>query len=253
MHHRAPIYVAVILAIIACVPSRGAAQQNPGWDIESELSGSIFFGNTRQTLVTTRATVGHADSSYLLSSTARFTYGEATNDEEATFVSRRSWSGSMNLDYMPYDLLSPFVLTTVESSLEARIDLRMSGGAGAKLSLVRQETRKLDFSLAVLGERTFLPTPLGDTTQTLLRWSARLRFARELGERIRLSHETSYMPVVDDAGSFTMKSSTSLAYRLASFASLNLSFLDNFDSEAERRGARSNNDGQFVVGIVANF
>ena len=65
----------------------------------------------------------------------RFTYGAATDDGER-YVSQRSWMGSLNLDLWPHAGQSPFLLGTLESSLERRIDLRASGGFGHKLTFV---------------------------------------------------------------------------------------------------------------------
>jgi hypothetical protein len=74
-----------------------------------------------------------------------------------------------------------------------------------------------------------------------------------MNDRVRVSHETFYRPVADDFDRFTLSSNTSVAIRLAQFAHLNFSFLDSYDSEARSRGARSNNDGQLVVGIITSF
>ena len=228
--------------------------QEVGWSIENELSGSLFFGNTRQALFTTRSSVARADSSYELKGQARFTYGESSDPEtNETFVSKRSWLGTLNYDHRPFARYSTFLISTLETSLEKRIDFRYDVGIGEKLTFVRTATSRADISLAVLGERTYLPPTVVDETETLVRWSARARYQRQMNDRVRVSHETFYRPVINELDRFTLRSTTSIAIQLASFANLNLSFLDNYDSEAEDRGARTNNDGQLVVGLLTSF
>lgn len=228
--------------------------QDVGWSIENELSGSLFFGNTRQTLLTTRSSVARADSAYELKGQVRFTYGESSDPEtNETFVSKRSWLGTLNYDHRPFARYSTFLISTLETSLEKRIDFRYDFGFGEKLTFVRTETTRADISLAVLGERTYLPPSVVDETETLLRWSARARYQRQMNDRVRVSHETFYRPVVNELDRFTLRSTTSIAIQLASFANLNVSFLDNYDSEARSRGARANNDGQLVIGLLTSF
>ncbi|HSJ65351.1 MAG TPA: DUF481 domain-containing protein [Gemmatimonadaceae bacterium] len=245
--------LARLTAIVVALAPLPAAAQDLGWSIENELSGSLFFGNTRQTLFTGRTAVARADSAYELKGSVRFTYGESSNEDDGAYVSKRSWLGSLNYDHRPLARWSTFLISTLETSLEKRIDFRYDFGFGEKLTFVRTATTRADISVAILGERTYLPQPVLDATENLLRWSGRARYQRQMNDRVRVSHETAYRPVVDDFGRFTLRSTTSVAIQLASFANLNVSFLDNYDSEARRRGARSNNDGQLVLGLLTSF
>jgi hypothetical protein len=242
-------FAALLLTLSAPV---GSAQE-VGWSIENAISGSLFFGNTRQTLITTRSSVGHADSAFELKGAVRFTYGESSDENDGAFVSKRSWIGTLNYDHRPFARYSTFLISTLETSLEKRIDFRYDVGIGEKLTFVRTETTQADVSLALLGERTYLPPTVPNETETLLRWSTRARYRRQMNERVRVSHETFYAPVANDFGRYTITSTTSIAIRLARYADLNLSFIDNYDSEAKARGARSYNDGQLVLGILTAF
>jgi hypothetical protein len=246
-----PLWFIATLLLGIAAPRLSA--QDVGWSIENAISGSLFFGNTRQTLITTRSSVGHADSAFELKGSVRFTYGESSNEDDDTFVSKRSWIGSLNYDHRPFARYSTFLISTVETSLEKRIDFRYDFGIGEKLTFVRTGTTRADVSLALLGERTLLPPTLPDETETLLRWSARARYRRQMNDRVRVSHETSYAPVAHAFGRYTVSSTTSLAIRLARYADLDVSFTDNYDSEAKSRGARSYNDGQLVLGVVTAF
>ena len=52
---------------------------------------------------------------------------------------------------------------------------------------------------------------------------------------------------------FTLTSRSSLAFQLSQRIGVQFSFVDSYDSEAEFRGARSNNDGQIFFGVVGTF
>lgn len=246
----------VVLAVLALVlPAALGAQASPR-RIEAELSASLFFGNVSQMLATTRTAYEWRDSSVAFRSEGRFTYGETEDDAGDREVSRRSWTGSVNLDWRPYARHSQFLLGTVESSLEKRIDLRYSGGVGHKVSFIRRERTALDVSLALLAERTLAaesPTGSPNPDDLLARWSARFRARHELGGRIEFRTETFYRPAFEHIGEFTFTTATTLAYQVASFLALQLTFQDNYDSEARSRGARTNNEGELVIGVKAAF
>jgi hypothetical protein len=242
-----------VLAPAVLAPAVLAAQE-VGWDVKAEAAASAFFGNTRQSTLGTRLTAGRADSTVEVKTDGEFTYSETERDARRMVVSKRSWRTGLTADYRPFARVSPFVLATVESSLEKRIDRRYSGGAGARYSFARTERTASDLSLAVLAERSLLPDTAGPRIeQTLARYSARFRLDRQFDERLSLAHLTFYRPEVSTPERFTFTSRTSLAYKVTTSLSLQLSFLDNYDSEARERGARSNNDGELLFGLAATF
>src|SRR5215211_1435340 len=98
--------------------------QGTGWDVKAEASASLYFGNTRQSTVGTRLSAGQTDSTRELRSVTEFTYGEAETAEQRMYVSKRSWRSALTADFHPFARVSPFVLASVESSLEKRIDRR---------------------------------------------------------------------------------------------------------------------------------
>ena len=233
--------------------------QGVGWNVEGEVSANLFFGNTEQALVATRANVGHADSTFELSGAVRFSYGETTTPgattaaEGRTFVSHRAWLVSTSFDWHPFAPFSPFLFTSVESSLEKRIDVRYSAGAGGKVTLCRNERSEVSVSLALLGEQLELAgaDALALPDETLVRWSARFRIQRQINDRLSVRNETFYRPEFAELDQFTFTTRASLAYQISELLSVTLSFLDDYDSQAEARGARSNNDGQIVFGVLA--
>jgi hypothetical protein len=244
--------ILTLAAALALLPFTAYAQEQ---GIEGEVGASFFFGNTNQTSVTTRGGFERGDSLYEFSTDVTFNYGEATNVEGLTFVNKRSWISRVSLDFRPLERVSPFFFARLESSLEKRLALRHSSGLGGKVLLAHDDRTRFDLSAAVLAERT---RPRGEINQgddqTLIRWSARLRFRRTLGDRrMTLNSENSYQPVFNTFGDFTFNSKNSISYELTRVVALRLSFVDNYDSGAMNRGARTNNDGQLVFSVISKF
>lgn len=228
------------------------AMKSP-WKSTLELAGSIFIGNEPQSVLTTRARTSHADSTFELGGDVRFVYGEGSEDG-AREVSQRLWFASVNLDLWPFASHSPFLLGTVESSLARRVDLRVSAGVGHKMTFVDSERALANLSIAILGERSRLPTAEGGMlTESLARLSARVRLRRKIGTRAELGHEAYFRPELESLTRYTFTNSTSATYAMTERLDLKLTYLDNYDSAARARGARSNYDGQVVLGVAADF
>ena len=241
-------------ALLAMGPPDALGAQILGWKTEAEASASLFFGNTEQRLAALRSTVARADSAVEGKVDIRFAYADQTTEAEEREVSKRAWLASGTLDYRPFARVSPFLIGNVESSLEQRIDLRYSGGAGAKYTFVQNDLGEASFSLAMLAERTRVaegaPAP---ENPSLARWSARLRFDRRMHERLRLTHVTFYQPEVATIERFTLSSTSTAAYEMNRLLSATISFLETYDSQAETRGARTNHDGQLLFGLLSTF
>lgn len=172
-------------------------------------------------------------------------------------------------DFRPGAPFVPFVLGEAERNFQQRIRLRAAAGAGAKRVLWRPAAPVADFSedasvsLALLAERTrgLDAVATGDDgAGTRVRWSLRARLRRQLTRRtggatgVRLTHVTFYQPTVDAPGRrATAESTTTLSVPLAARVELTGTFRDRFDTEARRRGARSNHDGQLLFGVRAGF
>jgi len=223
------------------------------WKRSIELAGNLFLGSKPQSVLTTRGRASHADSTFELATDVRFTYGESSEDG-ARAVSQRQWLGTATLDLWPFASQSPFLLAGVESSLQRRIRLRVSGGIGHKMTFVDSEAALANLSVALLGERSQLPGADGLVTEErLARLSARLRLRRQIGERTSLSHESFFRPALYDLTAYTVSNSAAATYRVSETLNLKASYLDNYDSEARARGATTNYDGQVVLGLVADF
>lgn len=244
----------LLIAAMATVPLDSAMGQTLGWQKQIAAGANLFFGNTQQRLATLNMSIAHADSSYELSSTLRFAYGEASADTGRRFVNTRNWLMSASYTDSPFAQFSTFMTASVESSLQQAIFRRSSLGAGETVTVLRDTSSDVRFSAGFLGEHT---VPLGSRVtspdENFARWTGRLKLSQKVDDRLTLTHETFYQPRVQDIGTFTVASTSALVYKVSKAVGVQMSLTDNYDSGAMARGARSNNDGQMVFGVLGKF
>lgn len=238
----------------AAAPCTAAGAQTLGWHKQIAAGGNLFFGNTQQRLATLNLSMGHADSTYDLTGTVRFAYGEASADTGRRYVNTRNWLITASYTDRPFAPFSTFMTGSLESSLQQAIFRRSSLGAGETVTLLRESASDIRFSAGFLGERT-----VPSTSRTLApdenfaRWTGRLKVLQKMDDKLTLTHETFYQPRVQDIGTFTVASTSALTYQVSKAVGVQMSLTDNYDSGAMERGARSNNDGQMVFGVLGKF
>ena len=224
------------------------------WSGTAAANGSVLFGNTDQRVLGGRATLTRADSVLELDAGLQALYGDASRDDGSRQLTKRLWIGTLTLDYRPAARTSPFVFTTLESNLEKQLASRHSVGVGAKQTFVRTARSEASLSLALLDERTVPRRSAPDPTPVrLTRWSTRARMRHAFDERLRVSLVTFWQPAARAPSRFLLRSSAEAEYAVTRAMGLSISLLDNYDSEAVRRGARVNRDGQLLFGIGARW
>ena len=249
---------AIAMAASACILAPAGLHAQPaGWEGTVDASGSILFGNASDHLLSARLQVGRADSTLEVRTDARFTYAASRVDRGERRVTGRTALMSLGVDYQPLRRYSPFWFGSVESSLQQQIARRVATGGGAKLTFHRRDADEASLSLALLGEQTRARRAVaadevrGATWRT--RWSLRARTRKQLNTMLRATHVTLYQPAVDRIDRYTIVSTSTLAAALTSAIALTATFHDTYDSEARGRGAASNNDGQMLFGVRAEF
>jgi hypothetical protein len=266
-HHPQRLGFALLFAFLiqpfSSAPSRLMAQDQSAqeeepepieWSFESEVGASIFFGASDQITVATAAGLARRSSRFDLEGDLAYLYGEATNEEGNTFVNKRSWTLGSNLNYRGFTWVNPYIFGNVLSSLEKAIEIRYKGGAGGKVTILDSDVSRLNFGLAVLGEKTVERDPDNGHSEILGRWSGEFNFRRSFSdERTVLEAKANYSPVFDQADNFTVTAESSLAFKLSEIISLKLSVVDNYDSRAKDRGARDNNDGRLLFSVLSSF
>lgn len=247
--------VVILAALSGLAIAAPARAQTLGWSEEVEGNASLFFGSRDEWHVTGHAAAGRADSTLEVRGDFRIGYAESTTDDGRRVVSARDWRGSLNLDALPYGRWSPFVLGSAESNLQLRVRRRYNAGAGAKYTVARDTSSEVSLSLAALWEHTasYDGQPIPGLPTSRARWSARFRLQHRLNDHLRLTHVTFYQPRVDDVGRFTVNTTTKLLIDLVHPLALTATLQDTYDSEATQRGARSNNDGQLLLGVRAEL
>jgi hypothetical protein len=249
--HRAALASAVLLC-----GGDPLGAQTTNWQRSIQLSANAWYGAAHTRVVSSEIEVAHADSSFSTRAGMRFNYADDRDAEGPPAVTARAMQLSLGFDYRPLDRWSPFVLGGLETSLQQRIANRTSAGAGAKLTLLHKDRDDLSISLALLAERTRALVPRDSVARvdTRTRWSLRVRYRRQLTPTLYFSHVTFYQPAIDDPlARYTVDATTALEAAMTSVISLTATIRDRYDSEARVRGATSNNDGQFLLGLRARF
>jgi hypothetical protein len=236
------------------------APSGPVWERTLELSGNYLYGNTDQAILSTRTGVVRNDSLVALRVDTRFLIGVTDRPDKGRVMDRRSWVVSGSVDFHQYAPQSQFVFGSIERSMELRIDRRVSGGIGQKVSIQRDSVTKFDFSLGVLGEQSLLPQaapagqpPLPSLSNSLVRLSGRMRYQRNFTSRVGVDHVTWYRPELASFNRYLASSVSAFSYSVSKRSNLRLSLQNDFDSLARSRGARSNQNGQVLVGASTKF
>lgn len=252
--------VVVALWILAAVPLVSQEQEPEPppdrWSFEVELGGSVFFGNRPQSHLLTKAEITSEYPIFESQTRLEFSYGEAEDGEGVVHVNRRSWTAEHTVDLVPQGTVRPFVSGGVESSLERRIDRRYDTGIGVKLDRQANRDNRVEFSLALLGERTEPRVGPGEPPEinTLARWSSTARVRKTfLEDRLKLDLRGEYKPVFDAFGNYVWTSQNAVTVVLTQIVSLRLNTKLQHDSRAEERGARTNRDGQVSLALAATF
>lgn len=224
------------------------------WSGSAEAAANLLQGNTDQRSIIAKGELAHADSAFEVRGSLSFGYADAAPDSLPRQVDRRTWIGALALDYRPYDRVSPFVFVNYESSYEKRVLDRVGLGLGGKLVFVKTASTTANASLAVLAER-MRPTRLSPDTTIVssVRWSGRVRFRHRLNSHLAVQQTTFYQPRVTRSSSYTVNSLSELNYAVRQSTAITISYFALSDSDAQSRGARSNNDAQILFGVKTGF
>lgn len=256
---RAGVVTASAVAALGLAAGAVAGQddetEQASWELEGEIGTSLYFGASDQTAFLINGETERSSDQVVFGAGAGFEYGEARVLEGEPYVNKRSWSSQLNLDYTPQSNINPYISLTAEGSFERRIDLRLSGGLGARYLFEQPAGSRLDLSLAALVERTDPRTPPDelDEIELLARWSARFRARRSMREGgVVFDLVSFYKPALQEpADDYTVEVTSSLTFALTNEVGLKLSLSDKYDSLAEDRGARANHDGRLFFSLSA--
>ena len=249
--------VGVVIAVLVLAgsgsPVLAQESEPPEWAFEGEVGASVLFGASNQTTVAVRVAADRRAAGFELENDLSFLYGEAKAEDGRSFVNKRSWIGEVQLDYLPGGNWSPFVLGSVEGSLERKIERRYAGAAGVRWTPLDEDGRKFDLAGGAKAARTTPKVEVGEVadTETIGRLYTRGELVWPLGENLAFSLVTTYEPDFSDFNNYTVGVDTGIQFNFNSSIALKLSLLDRYDSSAKSRGALSNNDGRLFFSIIA--
>lgn len=243
--------------LMARAPLGAQSEDDPSlWSFNGEVGTSLYFGASDQTAFLVNGGAEHRSDDVIFSGGSGFEYGEARGIEGGSYVNKRSWNSKLDLDYAPGAKVNPYFSLTAEGSYERRIDLRLSGGMGARYHIDQSRDGRVDFSVAALIERTkprARPDEEVQEVELLGRWSARFRARRSMREGgVVFDLVSFYKPALKEPSEdYTVEVTSSLTFALTNSVGLKLSVSDKFDSLAEDRGARDNHDGRLFFSLTA--
>ena len=110
------------------------------------------------------------------------------------------------------------------------------------------------------AERLAAPQPVAGQTgaapivrNELARLSGRLRYRNQFTDRLNFDMVTWYRPELAALDRFLASGTVGVQYQVNRIAGLRFSVQHDYDSLARSRGARSNQNGQVLVGVNTRF
>jgi putative salt-induced outer membrane protein YdiY len=229
-------------------PQRPAAPDR--WKIASELSYTDQSGNNSLRVLTGGINFSHLEKdAFELEGSLRTRYGQSEGE-----VVARNHSASLTFDFHPNEAWAPFLYATGERDQFKRLDLRFSGGAGAKYTPFKQKRGEVSFSLALLYSFEAVRATQDDPTsphRSLGRWSLRAKGTRDLGGGISLNQTTFYQPVVDEMANYLLQSDTGMKVLLTRRLALSLEY--SLDRTARPPEGVEPDNRLFKTGLIIDF
>ncbi len=200
------------------------------WHGKMKAGASFYKGNVNKFNLKGAFLLSNKDSinEFSLFSTAN--YSKVDNE-----VKKEEYSGGIKYDFIPFSVVSPFMLAQVYTNRQKKIRIRYSGLLGGKYTFLN--TNKLDFSISIAGqydhENYYLPEEPDDDfidTKDILRISVRPKFNIKITDDITFTHYTFYQPSPFDFNDYRVYSKTSLNTKFYKKISINLEYIYEFDN-----------------------
>lgn len=221
------------------------------WKMAAELSLTDQSGNRVLRLLTGGLRVSHREKeAFELDGSITSRYGMSEGETVA-----RNHFMSLSFGLHPEDTWSPFLYFNAERDPFKRLDLRFSGGAGAKLRPFDvAPSDEVSMSLALLYSSENLrpsesdPNPLD---RDVGRWSLRVHAAKVVSETLRVQQVATYEPVWDHMADYLLRSETGARVHLTERLALSVTYaLDRTARPPE--GVRPD-DRLLKTGLIIDF
>jgi Protein of unknown function, DUF481 len=247
----------VVVAVLALRPGAAAAQEEEEsgrdrWKVSAEMSYTDQSGNRVLRLLTGGVKLSHLEQEdFRLEAALQSRYGKS----EGEVVARNHYA-SVSFDLHPLQPWSPFLFADVQRDEFKRLDIRLSGGAGAKYTFYRPEdgSDEVSLSLAVLYSYEDIRATETDPfprQARLARWSLRARGSREIRPGITLQHVSFYQPVWDRMADYLLRTETEARVLLTERLALSVAY--ELNRTARPPEGVGPDDRLFRTGFIIDF
>ena len=209
-------------------------------------------GNKVLRLLTAGLKLSHLEErEFKLDAALQSRYGKSDGE-----VVARNHYASLSFDHHPQNAWSPFVFLDAERDEFKRLDLRFSGGAGAKYTVLRaaEGAEAVSVSLALLYSFQDIRATEQDpfpSEGSLARWSLRVRGSRELRPGITLQHVSFYQPIWDQMADYLLRTETEAKVLLTERLALSVGYQIN--RTAQPPEGVEPDDRLFTTGLIIDF
>ncbi|HET7275821.1 MAG TPA: DUF481 domain-containing protein [Longimicrobiaceae bacterium] len=222
------------------------------WKISAELSVTDQTGNRTLRLLTGGLKFSHLEQSeFKLDGSFQSRYGKS-EDEVVT----KNHRASLAFDFRPESTWSPFLFTEAERDEFKQLELRLSGGAGAKYTFYDPGagSNEGSISMALLFSREDLAgneTTPDPPSRNRARFSFRLLGSRELRPGISAHHLTSFQPIWHRMADYLLRSETGAKILLTERLALSVEY--EVSRTALPPEGVEPNDRLFKTGFIIDF
>lgn len=224
---------------------------NP-WKFSAEFSYTDQSGNKALSLLTSGLKFSHRDKkAFELDGNLQSRYGKSEGE-----VVARNYFGTLNFSPRATSLWAPSLSLKAERDPFKRLDLRFSGGAGARFTPYKPDTGsdQIAISVRLAYEYTNLrETPDGAEAevQHRPRWTMEVRGTQEIRSGITAQHQSAFEPSWGELANYLLRSQTGMKILLTKRLALSV----------EHQLSRTNrppvgvepDDRLFKTGIIIDF
>ncbi len=210
-----PVLSLALAVAPALLHAQEAGEAKDHWSVHAELGFNGAAGNSSFSILRTGLRAVHLETGVAeFEASGLLRYGRS--DGKVIADDRKA---SVKLDVWPETRLSPFAFADVSADEIRRLDLRFSGGAGAKWTFWTGGPGKASVRAAALYDyQNFSEAAASRAapSESLARWSVRSKLERRLSATASFEHVAFWQPVWDDAGDYLLDVTHSLSTRLQS-------------------------------------
>jgi len=215
------------------------------WAVALDLGFASSSGNSDLTSLTSGLRIRHLQTRlFKLEWSATFRYGES----QGTVVARNLQS-KLDFDVGPAAVFAPFLFASAEHDPFRKLDLRAKTGSGVKYTFYRAAEGEGSLRVAAQYSHENLTATHG--THTDGAWSMELKGARALNETLRVENSTTWDPVFDDFGNYTLDVRSKVSSKISKRLALTLTHAYNYDTTPAPNVGRT--DQRFQAGLTIDF